>query len=430
MINNKYVALGPKIDLHTGYHGAIVDTPPAGIILQLVAATHTFIHEAGDTFSPHRDTHLGEFITVDQHDGIVHSARWPVLNSPAWITDTDDLMYPILCGRTAYNPSYRAQIRNPSNLGTIKALRCRVENMIAGYVHPSCLGILLRGHATNIVHTRQWLDWLGVAVDDAFLGKITLVRPAQRAMPREAFDVKWKDDATFKVTFCGRDFDYKNGHLAIRVMRRIMNAYPFVQFTYIGNIPSEVLANDYGLLSGIDHYPSMTHHDVIIRLRQSHLFFHPSKGDSVGISLLEAMGAGLAVVVARGGAMAYSDELFATGGARMLERNGSEGKNEEDAFFQLVKELVIDRSLSYELGSRNYEATRSGEYSIDVQNRRLAKFYMDASNSTGSSRLRLSDLPHARDKAVALMSSAEVWNDARLYREQLGVGSDEKCVIV
>ena len=145
------VSLAPVIDLHTGYHGTIIDSVIEGITLRPQAAKHLFVHQGEPGFSPHEHHHLGEFIEVEAHEGIVHSSRWPVLGCSAWLADTDDLMYPVLCGRTAHNPEFRAKIRDSSNERLRIALRARVELMTSCYAHPSCFGILLRGHPRDCV---------------------------------------------------------------------------------------------------------------------------------------------------------------------------------------------------------------------------------------------------------------------------------------
>src|SRR5690606_26945846 len=111
----------------------------------------------------------------------------------------------------------------------------------------------------------------------------------------------------------------------------------------------------------IDHKPALDRRDVLTVLRKAHVFFHPSKGDSIGISLLEAMGAGLAVVVASGGAMEYSGELFKAGGALLLERGRIKPEDEHLVFYNLLAQLVTNPGLARAHAARNLEQTSVGE---------------------------------------------------------------------
>src|SRR5690606_24943998 len=132
------------------------------------------------------------------------------------------------------------QLRNVHSSTFRQALRARCENMIAAYTHPSCSGILFRGHPQDgLSQVVDWLDQLEVDAPQEFFQKIVPVRPAQPALEAEAFEAKW-ETSDLRVVFCGRDFSYKNGLLALKVMRRILNAHPQVKFTYIGPIPRSV----------------------------------------------------------------------------------------------------------------------------------------------------------------------------------------------
>ena len=424
------VSIAPIIDLHTGYHGAMIDSAIAGVSIKPRHATHVFIHQANWNFSPHAHHHLGEFIQVEGHSGIVHSARWPVLGCSAWVVDADDLMYPVLCGRAAHNPKYRARIRDRSDDEMRKALRIRAELLTSCYAHPSCMGILLRGHPRDCVRdAKEWFEWIGAEVDDEFFRKIIPVRPAQQAMERSKFEEKWSEGNEVRVMFCGRDFDYKNGHLALRVMRPLLDAYSFVKFVYVGKISDEVLSDEPELLVGVEHHPKLDHKEVIAKLREAHVFFHPSKGDSIGISLLEAMGAGLAVVVARGGAMEYTDELFGAGGALMLDRDAIGVDDEQNEFRILLERLVTNYSLARTHASHNLMLTSVGEFSVEAQGAMLTEMYRRGLSSNAPS-LSILDLCGSDEYSVTRMSSDDVWRDMRAFRESLEEGAGYKCILV
>ena len=423
------IALMPSIDLHTGYHGALIDSPPPDVSVRPQAARHVFLHEASSEFSPHRDVHCGEFIAAPPGYKVVHSSRWPVLGCRGWVADTDDLMYPIMCGRTAHSQQFRKQLRSVHSSEFRRTLRARCQNIIAAYTHPSCTGRLFRGHPHDgLTQAIDWLDRLEVHAPQEFFRKLVPIRPAQPALEAQAFEAKWQT-SDLEVVFCGRDFSYKNGLLALNVMRQILDAHPHVRFTYIGPIPDSVRNSAPELIKRIDHKPTLERRDVLTVLRKAHILFHPSKGDSIGISLLEAMGAGLAVVVASGGAMEYSGELFKTGGALLLERGRIKPEEEHLVFYNLLVQLVTNPTLARAHAARNLEQTSVGEYSIQVQQRRLLELYALAKGS-GAPPLQLADLPHTAGLAVSHLSSAEVWADMREARKQAREAMGYQCILV
>lgn len=204
------VALAPRIDLHTGYHGALRASPPNGVRIEATEAEHVFL--TATPSSSVTDPHFGELIRVHHSAQVVHSARWPVLERQAWVVDMDDLLYPLLFGRAALNPWVRASSRgNDPVLHDL--LRHRAAVMSRAYLHPSCAAILLRGHP--IVRVRAAQDWfahLGIAGElDHLLEKVTIVRPAQRAISIEQMQAKWSDTNVLRVVFCRRPPAFSSG---------------------------------------------------------------------------------------------------------------------------------------------------------------------------------------------------------------------------
>ena len=53
------VSIAPIIDLHTGYHGAMIDSAIAGVSIKPRHATHVFIHQANWNFSGYPESGVG-----------------------------------------------------------------------------------------------------------------------------------------------------------------------------------------------------------------------------------------------------------------------------------------------------------------------------------------------------------------------------------
>ena len=415
------VLLVPRMDLHTGYHGAMLEQPPPGIRLHPGDPCHRFVFQ-GEVGSPFELPHLGEFVECERRGAVVHSARWPVLGASGWVADTDDLLYAAVCGRTAMNESFRMGLASRVDTGLMRAVRMRVENMLSAYRHPSCAAVLLRGQpATSLATARQWFDHLGLtSLGEEYLGKVIAVRPARRSADRERVFRKWSTPGPLRVVFCGRDFDTKNGLLALQAMARVRARVPAVEFTYIGPIPEAVRRNQAGLMAGVVHVPALPHEQSLAVLADAHVLFHPSKFESVGLVLLEAAASCVAVVAARGGGMDYADDLFSTGGALLVDRDRTTAVEEGEAFTDLVMKVAQDRNLARGMAMRNYDQVAIGDYSINRQNMALAAAYGRAADSRAVP-LSLEALPHAAGRAAMSSSAREIKRMEVEFRLRHGV---------
>ncbi|MBL0029109.1 MAG: glycosyltransferase family 4 protein [Rhodanobacteraceae bacterium] len=423
------IALAPRDDLHTGYHGAILAGPLDRHSLQVVDAEHLFLMRDGE-HSPSECPHFIEAIRTKDPRQAVHSARWPVLDCAAWLTDMDDLLYPVLFGRTASNPRFVASARSDDPEMRMLLAR-RARTMLSAYLHPSCTTILFRGHPRKSPDVaREWFAHLGVAdLGEAVLQKLTIVRPAQRAAKTDVVKDKWNSSDPLRVLFCGRDFDVKNGLLALEVMQRVRRDYESIAFTYVGPIPSEVVLAAPELLYGVTHHEHLPHDAMLIEMRKAHLYFHPSKHESIGIALLEAMGAGAAVVTARGEATEYSDELFDGGGALLLDRDKVSARDESFEFECLVRQALSDKTQLAELGMRNHRATDTGIFSIGCQATVLANAY-DALFRRQGQFLTIDQLDPIERSWVRTLSERELRSDVQASRDRHRIPPGYQSILI
>lgn len=409
------VCLIPRIDLHTGYHGTLLRDPPEGVRFLVSDCDHLFLMKTDDR-SPYQSAHVGEFIETASKQQVTHSARWPVLGSSSWVADTDDLMYPIMCGRTSYDPKFQAKLRS-DDADFRQMLRQRSVNMITAYLHSSCRSILVSGQPRISVDTaREWFDNLKISPEgEDLLAKIQIVRPAQKSADRKSVEEKWKQLNKIRVVFCGRDFDIKNGLLALHVFARLRNEFAELEFIYIGPIPNDITVASPELLHGVIHYAELDHDSTLQIMQNSHVLFHPSKFDSIGIVMLEAMAAGMAVVTARGQGMDYVDDFFDGGGALLIDRGKVNSSAEALAFEAALRSLALDPQLMESMGFRNYDLVAKGEYSISHQNEKLSEIYRCARNSSALP-LQISDLPFVKGFKTLRMSSQDVKAEERSFR--------------
>jgi glycosyltransferase involved in cell wall biosynthesis len=407
------IVLGPRTDLHTGVHYSLAGQPPAGFRYRLANGRHTFLME-GAPGSPHRNAHVLEAVDFGDGPEIVHSCRWPVLNRAAWVADTDDFGYPALCGRHGLNPEFRRRFREPWPPEFDAQIRRRLRNMLSAYLHPTCRRVFMRSrHA--IGSARDWLESLDAGpAAGAFLEKVRVLYPAQRAIPWQVLSGKWALPAPLEIVFCGRDYRTKNGSLALTVFGRAVG--PGVRCTYIGEIPDDEAERHKGVLRRLTWHPSLDRSAVLEVLAGSHVLFHPSPYEGLGTVFLEASAAGMAVICSKGLGMEHVSEIFEEDGALFVDRDEDAG-----VFEERLHELMANPAAARQMGFSNYERAANGRFSLAERDRQLVAAYEEALSGGAGEPLSVEDLPDCAGTVAHTMSSEEVKADETAYRAEIGM---------
>lgn len=371
------VILGSKTYLHTGLHGALTDEPPSDVRYDIRDGGHLALMPNGER-AIFDDLSIGEAVDFGAARHVVHSAYFPVLNSRAWIVDTDHLIFPTVVGDYIYAYEFR---RNQATRATRsaefqRAVTARMARMLRAYAHDSCKAILFHTRS-GMTRSQQMVRWFAGDGATAILAKMILLTPALPRLELAGLE-KWDERAATTVVFCGRWFVPKKGELALRVMARLLARFPHVGYLYIGPIPPGK-SEEYGAVLGrIEHYPAVSRSDVAAILARAHILLHPSIGENVGAIFAEAATAGVAIVAARDCSEHLSD-WFGGGGATLIDREGLTSEAEENGFFDAVSSLVLDRGAAASMGRFNHSRAREGLFSVEARNRVLDKLYDRAS---------------------------------------------------
>ncbi|HEU5413487.1 MAG TPA: glycosyltransferase family 4 protein [Candidatus Angelobacter sp.] len=385
------IVIGPESELHPGAHWSLIDEPPPEYRYRPRRAAHVFAFKQPGC-SPYRHFHFGEYLDFGDGDEIVHSSRWPVLRRRSWLVDMDDFNYPVLIGKHILDPEFRAQYPYDPRGEMGAVVRLRMVMMLAAYLHSSCKGLLFRSEYA-LTQAKSVLSRSGLNSElEAISRKAAVLYPAHRPCSVDQFARKWRDRDPLQVVFCGRDFETKNGRLALSVMQRLRQSGAKANFTYIGDIAEDVRTGAPFLLEGIQHYSTLSRHEVLEVLRCAHILFHPSKFEGFGNVLLEAMAAGMAVVCAVSPDIAHLPEFFSDGGASVLDRNVVPPDEEEEVFYGYLFDLAAKPELSRQKAQRNFEATSKGKFSLANRDRTLVRFY-EAALRQDSPPLQCTDLP-------------------------------------
>lgn len=420
------IVLGPTNELHAGVHGSIVGNPPPGYEYLSQAATHFFLLPKGvrlfEPLSPHRYFHLGEFLYFDAPSLAVHSSKFPVLNRPAWVMDLDNFGYPFVAGRSMLNPSERERLIGSDGLHE-DAVR-RMKNMLFACSHPSCRAVMF--HTEEALRSAREQISANALLDAGhqFLAKSRVIYPAQVPLATDVITAKWKaleaGRTPLTIIFCGRDFAVKHAELALDVFEQVLERHPDVRIIFISRVPEGRQHARARVLNRIEFHDEVTRSEVLAGLEASHILFHPSSVESLGIIYLEAFAAGLAAVGGYGEGLRHVPEILHPEGARVVDYQEGSPAQWIQAYVSLLESLIEAPGIAREMGQYNYGlvASASGQFSFAVRHRQLGEAYRACSDETAG--LQLEELPHWTESIPFSMESDEVQWDFDEYAREIG----------
>jgi uncharacterized protein len=414
------ILLGPKIDLHVGVHKAFAKLLSPDFQYSKRDSVHAFVVADEQHESPFRFFHWGEFADFGPGQALVHTARWPVLNRKAWVTDTDDFVYPIVCGRHFLSPDFRNAFRGEWSTELQKNILKRATNMLTAYAHPSCKAIFYRSEST-VRDAHVWLGKLGVGeLGETYLSKIRVLYPAQESCPTDTMKSKWDKSGPLTVVFCGRDYESKNGMMALEIFDRLSREFATDRFVYIGNVPQEELRRRRKLPTSVVHHQSLPHKQILSVLSGAHILFHPSKFEGLGIIFLEAAASGMAVITATGGAMGHVEELFGTGGAMLVDRDNIAQSEEASTFETHLRYLLRNPGVAKSLAYHNFNLATIGKLSPERSRRILHKVYEHALERPAETPLTIEQIPY-RGRALLQLNCRQLEQKELDYRREVNV---------
>jgi uncharacterized protein len=414
------VLLGPKIDLHIGVHNAFAKLLSPDFQYSRRDCVHSFVTADEQHKSPFGSFHWGEFADFGPSQAIVHAARWPVLNRTAWVTDTDDFVYPVMCGRHFLSPDFRNAFRREWSTEFKKNIFMRVMNMLTAYAHPSCKAVFYRSESA-VRDARRWIEELGVGeLGEAYLSKIQVLYPMQESCSADAMEAKWRKSGPLTVVFCGRDYESKNGRMALEIFERLSQEFATDRFVYIGNVPQEELRRRRELPTSVVHHQSLPHKQILSVLSAAHILFHPSIFEGLGTIFLEAAASGMAVITATGGAMRRVEELFDTGGAMLVDRDNIAQSEEASTFETHLRYILRNPDVAKRMAYHNFKLTTVGKLSPERSRRILLKVYEHALERPAGTTLTLRQIPY-RGGALLRFSSRQLEQEELDYRRKVNV---------
>ena len=380
------VTLLPRVDLHTGIHGSLLQDPPSAVRYNVRWGVHVF-ERFGRTnrsqYCPLHELSAFEVIDASGSSGVVHSVRWPVLARRGWVADMDDWGYPCLLGRAVWNPDVRRRYRRGTNRTFKRLVRARAARMVRAYAHASCVRIFTCTERA-ILETAQCLVELDLEREgEGVLRKMQVLHPSQRAHSRALVAHKW-EQRPLCVIFIGRDYEQKNGALVVDVLAAIGAKFPEVRFCYVGPIPDPRRLAKLLRMHNLEHHEALSRPQLLNMLRDAHVLFHPARYESFGMVFTEAAAAGMAVVASCDGDMAHVREFLEEGNAYLVKRNGLMPDAERARFERVLSHVLQFPGEANRKAMRLHTTAEKGILSLVHRDNVLCDAYERAAAATGA----------------------------------------------
>ena len=418
------VVLGPRIYLHAGLHAGLYENPPARIRYSVRDAHHVFVlHEGSQGIF--EGPPVFEAVIFDTSATCVHSSFWPVLGSPGWLVDADDLTFHIFCSHHTLNPEFAAiQARRSTRTPAFATnMTARAMNFLTAYAHPSCLGICLFTEFERRNTIRSFGSLPFGQLVDRVVAKMVVLVPALTPVSLSQMKQKWSV-RPLHVVFCGRGYEDKRGAWALRAFRVLLRSYPeAVRVTYIGEIPVEERERFADVLRQIDWTPSLPRPVIRELLSGAHVLFHTAEAETIGAVIVEAAAAGMAIVTCRGQGYEHIEEWFGSSGALLIQRRPKELEREERELCEALTTLVSTPDLARSMGYENHRTATDGALAVAKRDRVLAEIYGRYEPTTTP--LSVDHFVRPTD-TVKSMSSDELLTRRAAYRSR--VGHTSRCI--
>lgn len=196
-----------------------------------------------------------------------------------------------------------------------------------------------------------------------------------------------------RLSFIGRTFYEKGGHLLLEAFKILDKKYPGkLHLKYKGKVPEDRKLN----LPNVEYLANIPDPNKFYEaiFGDCDIYVQPTTVDSFGVSILEAMSTGLPIVCTddftlpelvqdgHNGLLVKSpvhwyDHRFDLGG-KYMELAAQESPETVNALVEKLSILIENKELREEMGRNSFKIVSSGKFSIKQRNKQLRRIYEEA----------------------------------------------------
>ncbi len=371
------VTLGPQARLHRGYHAALLDFPPPTVRYVIADPTVDFASYVDtNRFCPSDHFAVCEGHVYDGDPCFVHSVHFPVQNGGfRWALETDSLLAHLQFGSVIFNARFSGWLQNPAVAPLVAE---RLLNMLELVSSPRCVSLVFHSYAQMASNKEQCLAVLPrerQSSIESLFRKAVVCYPAQP--PRISGEQLRIRNANSRrgIVFAASGFEGKGGRVVLQLYRRLL-ARDDVELCYVGPIPTELQRDFADVLAAIQYAPQVPRELLLEIFTQAHILVHPSRHEALGITFLEALSCGLAIITTSGPGMENVGEIIEDGVGGTLVRKLSVHEDPPvDAVFDAVTALLDDPDRYDAMSRHNLSLVQDGPFSLRRRNEVLLDVY-------------------------------------------------------
>jgi glycosyltransferase involved in cell wall biosynthesis len=184
------------------------------------------------------------------------------------------------------------------------------------------------------------------------------------------------DDGALRMLCVGRLIERKGQRHLIRAVKRLLDDGVEVTLELVGTGDAqpayEALVRELGLKNDVRFSGYVPREDMAKTYARAHVFVLPSYNEGMSVATLEAIAAGLPVIVSRTGG---AEELVAEG-----ENGFAFGWGDVDALAAHLRRMALDRPLARKMGAAS--RVRAERFSWDAAVNRYVTLFSDISSTS------------------------------------------------
>jgi glycosyltransferase involved in cell wall biosynthesis len=371
------VTLGPHACLHRGYHGALLECPPPSIEYRTSnprVIFESYAHTAD--FHPCEHFAVRESHYYEENPSFVHSVHFPVANKNAtWMLDTDSLLVHLQYGNVVWHPRLETWAKEDCGRYLVAE---RSLNMLELIASPRCVAVCFHCRGQLERNREQCLallpgEWSSLVLD--IFRKAAVCYPAQP--PRLSIRALRSRNSHERrgIVFAASGFEEKGGAVTLELYRRLLRRND-VELCYIGPLPPrQRVAYEDVLLTAL-YAPQVPRSLLLDVFREAHILVAPSQHEALGITLLEALSCGLAIVTTSGPGMENVQEVVHEGiGGFLVPKPSVNSDPPVEKLYEAVVSLLENRKLYQRMSEYNLSLITDGLLSVRQRDKALRGLY-------------------------------------------------------
>jgi glycosyltransferase involved in cell wall biosynthesis len=380
------VTLGPQAYLHRGYHGALLDSPPPSVEYSTHDPRVIFASYAHTSrFHPCEHFAVRESHYYEGDPSFIHSAHFPVANrNAAWLLDTDSLLVHLQYGNVVWHPRFSAWAKGDCGRYLVAERSLNLLELIAS---PGCVAVCFHCHGQLERNRDQCSallpgEWSSL-VSEIFR-KAAVCYPAQPARLSIAALRSRNSHGRRGIVFAASGFEEKGGAVTLELYRRLLRRRD-VELCYIGPLPPRQRAAYKDVLSTALYAPQLPRSVLLDVFREAHILVAPSQHEALGITLVEALSCGLAIVTTSGPGMENVQEVVHQGaGGFLIAKSSVNSSPPVEKLYEAVVSLLENPKLYQIMSEYNLSMVTEGSLSIAQRDKTLRGLYGASSPNAAS----------------------------------------------